>query len=812
MQNPPAPESLITESDVEQKFAWPLLTGSPPHGLGLSAAELFTKPDIRAFEIDKGHAAKRYFPDYVASVISLPVLVVEVKRPGEDLAAAAREARLYATELNALYGAGLNPCRFCIVTDGLNTQLRSSDSDNILASFTLAEANAVTPAFADFLNLAKAEVLRSAASDIRRRMRPAKLYRALSLLGGQTVQNEQIPPNDFGRVLAANFQPIFDPGSYEDRKKIVQNAYVGSPRKTRYAGEIDRIIRNAAPAVAAEALLIEDVAAPHEVSHRFADLPALRNKILLLVGSVGSGKSTFVDYLRECVLTTDIQEHCAWVRIDLNPAPVTSSEIYPWLRRQIIAGIKASSPDIDTDTLEGRFKLHRKELQELEAIEGELFGTDSVQYKQRVADRLDQLRQDDERTMVALEQMLCTGRGRLLIVVLDNCDKRNRDQQLLMFQVAKYIQSEIRCLVVLPLRHETYENHRHEPPLDTALKDLVFRIEPPSFQHVLKARLGLVVKESRLLGPRKLSYHAGGKTIELPAEKLERFLHAMMAALFEHQHYGRKIIFGLAGWNIRLAFEMFLEFCRSGFIQEEDIFAQQAATGQVANLSHSVVAKILLRTNRRYYDGDESYVKNLFQVNPSTPAPFPLLRYWILSWLRANAQVAGSSGFKGYHRLGDLVHQLVAVGADGSAVRTDVHYLSKAGCILPEHLRAESIDDSDLIAITPAGHVHLELAHQDINYLAACAEDAWVTDQALAERVRQRISQQPVFHALSWRNTLATAADLCRYLDVVQNTTGARAEFLSHHSFSPSLIRFQQTLQRIENYKSQLKSSPRGQR
>lgn len=375
--------------------------------------------------------------------------------------------------------------------------------------------------------------------------------------------------------------------------------------------------------------------------------------------------------------------------------------------------------------------------------------------------------------------------------------------------IAKYIQSEIRCLIVLPLRHETYENHRYEPPLDTALKDLVFRIEPPPFQEVLKKRLGLVVKEARLLGPKKLSYHVGGKTIELPAEKLERFLHAMMAALFEHQHYGRKIIIGIAGWNIRKAFEMFLEFCRSGFIREEDIFAQQASTGQVANLSHSAVAKVLLRTNHRYYDGDESYVKNIFQVNPASPMPFALLRYWILSWLRGKATETGPSGFRGYQRLSNLVHDLVAVGADGSAVRADVLYLAKAGCILPEHLRTDNIHDTDLIAITPAGHVHLELAHQDINYLAACAEDAWVADQALAERVRQRIAQQPVWNALSWRNTLASGADLCRYLDLIQNATGARVEFLSHHSFSPTPIRFQQILQRIENYQAGLTNAGR---
>jgi hypothetical protein len=33
------------------------------------------------------------------------------------------------------------------------------------------------------------------------------------------------------------------------------------------------------------------------------------------------------------------------------------------------------------------------------------------------------------------------------------------------------------------------------------------------------------------------------------------------------------------------------------------------------------VAHILFRMNRRFYDGNHSYVKNLFQCDPSDPKP-----------------------------------------------------------------------------------------------------------------------------------------------------------------------------------------------
>jgi hypothetical protein len=196
----------------------------------------------------------------------------------------------------------------------------------------------------------------------------------------------------------------------------VQHAYVGSPRKERYATEIDRIIRNATPAVSGDARLVEDPAKPKELTVHFENLASLKNKILLLIGSVGSGKSTFVDYFRECVLSVDFRERIAWVRIDLNPAPLTSSEIYSWLRRRIIEDIKASSPDIDTDSLQGQLKLYRKEVEQLERIDGELLGKDSREFRAKLSSRLEQLREDHNATIRSLEQYLCTGRGRLWII------------------------------------------------------------------------------------------------------------------------------------------------------------------------------------------------------------------------------------------------------------------------------------------------------------------------------------------------------------------------------------------------------------
>jgi hypothetical protein len=773
---PPDAAILNNESDVEQKFVWEMLTRPSPAGLGISPALIRTKPNLRDLDIYKRQNSKRYYPDYIVIVRGVPVMIVEAKPPHETLQAASEECRLYAGELNALYPANIDPCRFCLSTNGLQTELRAHNSVDLIASFPLASANPADPQYAAVLAKVSYHALAAVSAEILRKTRRSTYHRPLQMVGGTSMQDEQVSYNEFGKLLSSEFRNLFNPATYDDRTKIVENAYVRTQRRERYVDEIDQIIRIASPPKVQEAELIEETGRPAAIAAKLADFNDLRNKILLLVGAVGSGKSTFVDYLQRVALPPGVRDHLAWARIDLNDAPVSKDEVYSWCRKRLVTAIQATSPDIDTESLAGLRNLYRREIESFDKWTLELFAAESPEYKTRLADEINRLRRDEDGTLQALERYLCTGRGRLLIVVLDNCDKRDRDEQLLMFEVSRWLQQMVRCLVVLPLRHVTFENHRNDPPLDSALKDLVYRIEPPPFQKVLRERLGLVLKEAKSRS-KALQYSMGGKMIQFPADRLERFLGVMMASLFEHHRYGRNIIVGLSGWNIRQALEIFLGFCRSGYISEADIFTSQV-TGQPLYLPQGVVTRILLRTHNRYYDGDRSWIKNIFQCSENDPRPDHFVRYRILLWLRARRRSEGPAGYRGYHRVADLLTELSALGTDESALRRECGYLLHHGCLLAEHLKKELLSDEDLITITPAGHVHLELA-TDFQYLASCTEDAWLADGQIAERVRQRITQQPRWKSERWPVILQSAEDFLDYLEKQRNASSvANANYL----------------------------------
>src|SRR5208282_5227182 len=86
-----------------------------------------------------------------------------------------------------------------------------------------------------------------------------------------------------------------------------------------------------------------------------------------------------------------------------------------------------------------------------------------------------------------------------------------------------------------------------------------------------------------------------------------------------------------------------------------------------------IVSQVLLRMDRRFYDGDKSHVINLFQASNSDAVPDHFVR----------------------------LAKLVLLGHDASRVHEELLYLLKKACVLAEHQRLDELSEDDLICLSP---------------------------------------------------------------------------------------------------------------
>ena len=126
------------------------------------------------------------------------------------------------------------------------------------------------------------------------------------------------------------------------------------------------------------------------------------------------------------------------------------------------------------------------------------------------------------------------------------------------------------------------------------MKGLTFRIEPPPFIRVLQERVRLALNEMEANSntAATLSYILpNGMRVSYPASDQSLYLAGILKSLYAHDRFVRKILTGLAGRDVRRALEIFLDFCMSGHIGEDQIYKIRFFEGKHV-LPLSVVARV----------------------------------------------------------------------------------------------------------------------------------------------------------------------------------------------------------------------------
>lgn len=386
--NKPDSSALLNESDVEQKFLYPLLIAEMPSGLAYDPADIHTKTNLRKFSIGKGATQKSYFPDYIISRGGFPLLIIEAKSPGADIEEAYREARLYASELNAQFPPGLQPASKVIVTDG--RVLAAGAADHVDPKFHIlySSIDICNNDFADFCQEFNVKATDAAFARLLPKVRPKRFWKPRKLVGGVAFQREEVGMNSFGATISADFSHIFNPLTFEDRNFIAKHGYISSKRRERYIEPIDRVIRASTPLSETRSKTIEDTATPSEIVKVLRGARPLEHQVMLIVGSAGAGKTSFIDHLREKALPQDLRGKTVWLHIDMNPAPISRAEIYEWLRNQIITKCKQSEPKTDFDELNTIKLVHATQVMQFRKGIGRLYEKNQDTWNAKLGEQL----------------------------------------------------------------------------------------------------------------------------------------------------------------------------------------------------------------------------------------------------------------------------------------------------------------------------------------------------------------------------------------------------------------------------------------
>jgi hypothetical protein len=721
--------SLTTESDVEQKLIITLLTSD--EWLGIPLDSIHTKQYLPPATIDKG-AGRRigYYPDYSIWIDALPVFIIEAKSPKESFEEGFREAQLYAHELNKAFETGINPVTLVLSTNGRHLRFGNWDSKTAtdVAVSDLKIANAT---HADIRQRLGISALRTIATTLRSRLRPTQCFRVVDQMGGEQALNRRLALNAFAAELARPLRMFFDSDVSDRIDEIIEKAYVSNDEITRYDRIFELFLRdNIAQIKDPTGHLVStrrntETALTPELRRYVADFPA-GGHLQLLIGPVGAGKSLFCRRYYRHLQPEDMASAVEWTFINFNNAPQTTAHLEDWLCRQFISSYAAEHPNIDLYSEQMLNRIFAPDINRLSQIYSKARELDPIGWEMRLADELKMFAENPTKFAFSICRYLIGDTRSAVVVVFDNVDERDRELQLHAFKLAQWFRAETRAFVILPLRDETYEQYKSEPPLDTVINSMHFLISPPRFVDVIRKRLELLIHFLASETSDVLSYALpSGISIVYPKTNLGEYLKSLYLDIFTGARRISWLLEALSGKNVRESLLMFSRILMSGHLDVRVITNKLLAAPHF-HISDTTIIRTLMRTDYVYAADNHGFISNIFYCDTAWKRGSNFLVAETVYLLVKQRKRRSAIGVQGYFQISEIVDYLTRMGFVTEDILSALNYLVRRNLVQADHMAKRAIEPEDYVRAHASGFVHLYLLASRLEYVAAAVVDTYI--------------------------------------------------------------------------------------
>lgn len=333
---------------------------------------------------------------------------------------------------------------------------------------------------------------------------------------------------------------------------------------------------------------------------------SLSKRPVLLVGDVGVGKSTFIDYLR-LVEAPKVFAKAISFKIDLGARAIITLDI----KKAIIDVLREHLLTIhNIDIEEDDFVRHCYHL-ELQNFKKNirvkrLYDVDPEKAIEKEIDFLTAKVEDEINHLKASLNYISKNHRKQIIIFIDNCDQRSDQDQESAFLISQEFASDWPMIVFISIRPETLHRTKKESGALSGYHTKAFTIPPPRIDEVIRKRLKFAQKIT------------SGEIALTSFDSKTSFskLHLLIDVFLSSIEVNKKLLSflnNISNENIRKAIELIKKFFGSGHVDMEKIISIYTQKGGYTIPIHELLRSVIYGDNI-HYAPTNSEIINLFDI------------------------------------------------------------------------------------------------------------------------------------------------------------------------------------------------------
>lgn len=450
---------------------------------------------------------------------------------------------------------------------------------------------------------------------------------------------------------------------------------------------------------------------------------AVAARPIVVVGDVGVGKTSFFENLYETLEGSE-KARSYFIHVNLGTKATLSMNIKDFVLIEIPNVLRARY-GIDINEAAFVNAIYHTDLVAFDkSVKGQLKEIDEQAYRRARIDFLSAKTEVRDRHLHASLGHLAHGRGKQIILVLDNADQRSFEVQQEAFLIAQELAASRNLLVFVALRPSTFYQSKTSGAL-AGYQNKVLTIAPPPADEVLYRRITFAVRVAEgKIAPQAL---AG---IRLRVGSIVSFLRATLRAVRTNAAI-RTFLDNITGGNTRLIIELITAFCGSPNIDSEKIVRIEESEGNYHVPLHEFTKHALLGDYAYYHQQSSLVACNIFDVSAPDPKEH-FLSALLIAFISSSAGIRDNDGYVDGHR---IMEELLGFGFIDDQIRFALRRLASKRLIETPHAHYREIEVADsepaeqyYYRATSIGIYHIRFWMGSFSFLDATSIDTPIFD------------------------------------------------------------------------------------
>lgn len=520
-------------------------------------------------------------------------------------------------------------------------------------------------------------------------------------------------------IINKVFEEIYNTESLEG-KKILQDCYVENKDVKKYNSELGFIFADNPPTFDTRIIPVQNTEKTQEQlkDQIFTDVNVLPDPIIL-IGTAGAGKTTFIKYFTEVLLSKNHKKNRPLIYLDFRLYTSQTIRDTRFVYDNIIKQLENSYPELNLNKFNVLKTIYKNEIDKKKQGTWSYFVTNEDKINEAIANLIDERQKDTINHLLAITTYLLHQCHKRICVLFDNADQLNESDQKEVFLLGNSINRNLKAVAIISLREGYFYKWKNKPPFN-AYQSIVYHITAPPYRKVLEKRINYVMTRFDF---QPIELNAENKQVKFQKGSLEHLFKNLYKTLFKsHNSDVMEFLEETSYPNTRQGLENFKSFLLSGHSKITEYMSFEYGIGQGIPI-WEFFKSVALDSNY-YYETSKSKIINIFYPSKNNTNHFTKIR--LLNYLFHKLKI--SSKKIEYFPVTEITNEFLKAGYSIDIIEEEIQDLfdfklvstSEYSEDIEEEFRIES---NSLISITSVGVFYMKSLINRFHYLDLILQD-----------------------------------------------------------------------------------------